>query len=73
MLLKKVLAMVKQLEIPAFFSTLSCVDLKRNEILTTTRSYMKLILTFQVSHIMIDVKILNENPVLVVRHFQYCC
>ena len=59
----EVLAMVKQLGIPTFFRTLSCADLRWNELIEIIAKLNSLNLT--------DDDTLNKNPVLVARHFQY--
>ena len=70
----EVLAMVKQLGIPTFFMTLSCADLRWNELIEIISKLNSLNLTDD------DIKYmcyqdrcdtLNKNPVLVARHFQY--
>ena len=62
---------MKQLGIPTFFFTLSCADLRWNEILTIIRKLNEA--DFDISSLSYHdrCKILNENPVLVARHFQY--
>ena len=66
--------MVKQLGIPTFFMTLSCADLQWNELIGIISKLNSLNLSDD------DIKnksyqgrcdILNKNPVLVARHFQY--
>ena len=70
----EVLAMVKQLGVPTFFMTLSCADLRWNELVSIISKLNGLNLTdddinnmdyFQ------RCEILNSNPVLLARHFQY--
>ena len=70
----EVLAMVKQLGIPTFFMTLSCADLRWNELIEIIAKLNSLNLTED------DIKYmcyqdrgdtLNKNPVLAARHFQY--
>ena len=69
-----VLAMVKQLGIPTFFLTLSCADLKWNELTNIIHNFNNFTsfdidlknLTYEER-----CKYLNRNPVLVARHFQY--
>ena len=72
--LNEVLAMVKQLGIPTFFLTLTCADLRWNELISII---FKLKGT-EVSENDINkmsyhdrCDALNSNPVLVARHFQY--
>ena len=54
----EVVAMVKQLGVPTWFMTLSCADLRWPEELDAL-SYNK------------RCQILNTNPVIVAKHFQY--
>ena len=63
--------MVKQLGIPTFFITLSCADLRWNEILAIIRKLNEA--DFDISSLSYHdrYKILNKNPVLVAKHFQY--
>ena len=70
----EVLAMVKQLGIPTFSMTLSCADLRWNELIQIIAKLNSLNLTGD------DIKnmcyqyrcdTLNKIPVLVARHFQY--
>ena len=60
------LAMVKQLGMPTYFLTLSCADLKWNELSHITNKLNNSNLTDEER-----TKLLNDNPVLVTRHFQY--
>ena len=70
----EVLAMVKQLGLPTFFMTLSCVDLRWNEligsILNLTGKDMSQVDIDKLSYFECC-DILNSNPVLLARHFQY--
>ena len=70
----EVLAMVKQLGLPTVFMTLSCADLRWNELVSIMSKLNGLNLSED------DIKnldyfkrceILNNNPVLLSRHFQY--
>ena len=63
--------MVKQLGIPTFFLTLSCADLRWNEILAIIRKLNEA--DFDISSLSYHdrCKLLNENPVVIARHFQY--
>ena len=70
----EVLAMVKQLGLPTFFMTLSCADLRWNELVSIISKLNGLNLTdddidgmdyFQ------RCEVLNGNPILLSRHFQY--
>ena len=67
----EILAMMKQLGIPTFFLTLSCADLRWNKILAIIWKLNEA--DFDVSSLSYHdcCKILNENPVLVARYFQY--
>ena len=66
--------MVKQWGIPTYFLTLSCADLRWDELpyIINKLNNLNLIdeeirnLTYQQR-----IKLLNDNPVLVARHFQY--
>ena len=53
--------MVKQLEIPTFFLTLSSADLRWNEILTIIRKLNESDFDISNSHIMIAVKLFVVN------------
>ena len=72
--LHEVFAMVKQLGIPTFFMTLSCADLRWNELILIISKLNSLNIRME------DIKkmtyqerceTLNKNVVLVARHFQY--
>ena len=74
MFLFEVLATIKQLGLPTFFMTLSCADLRWNELVSIISKLNGLNLSdddingmdyFQ------RCEILNSNPVLLARHFQY--
>ena len=71
----EVLAMIKQLGLPTFFMTLSCADLRWDELLEIiSRLNENNILTKEEIDNMnyFDrTRILNSNPVLLARHFQY--
>ncbi|XP_066911767.1 uncharacterized protein [Clytia hemisphaerica] len=73
-MLSDVLAMVKQLEIPSFFMTLSCADLRWNELpyiisrLNGQELSDEEIIALPYFE---RCELLNSNPVLLVRHFQY--
>ena len=69
----QVLAMVKQLETPTFFLILSCVDLRWNELISIIFKLNRVdILDEEVDEMSYHERCdtLNENPVLVARHFQ---
>ena len=65
----EVLAMVEELGCPTFFLTLSCTELCWNDLVEIiaklTNMNMEIWIYFH------RCKILNSNPVTVVRHFQY--
>ena len=70
----EVLAMVKQLGLPTFFMTLSCADLHWNELVEIiTKLNGREISEKEISNLNYfeRTKILNSNPVLLARHFQY--
>ena len=71
----EVLAMIKQLGLPTFFITLSCADLRWHELIEIIYKLNEGdILTDDDLHSMNyfdKTKILNNNPVLLARHFQY--
>ena len=73
-MLSDVLAMVKQLGIPSFFLTLSCADLRWDELVLIisklkgqelSQNEVKEMSYFD------RCELLNSNPVLLARHFQY--
>ena len=70
----EVLAMVKQLEMPNYFLTLSCADLRWQELPYIINKLNNLGLSDKelknLSH-QERTKLLNENPVLVARYVQY--
>ncbi|XP_066910247.1 uncharacterized protein [Clytia hemisphaerica] len=71
---QEVLAMVKQLGPPTFFLTLSCADLRWNELISIIYKLKGQNVTNEFIenlsyHERCD--LLNSNPVLVARHFQY--
>ena len=71
--LNQVLAMVKQLRIPTFFSTLSCADLRSNELISIISKLSGVDISDQdinqmSYHERCDT--LNKNHVLLVRHSQ---
>ena len=69
-----VLAMVKQLGVPTFFMTLSSADLKWNELVSIINKLHKLNMSEEdIENLTYHerCRLLNSNPVLVVRHFQY--
>ena len=72
--MQEVLAMVKQLGIPTFFLTLSCADLRWNELISIISKINNLNLSDEdICHMTYNERcdVLNKNPVLVARHFQY--
>ena len=73
-ILHQVLAMVKQLGTPTFFLTLSCADLRWNELISIIFKLNRVDISDEevdemTYHERCDT--LNKNPVLVARHFQY--
>lgn len=72
--LQEVLAMVKQLGLPTFFMTLSCADLRWNELIKIISSLNGQPITDdQINELSYfeRCQYLNLNPVLLARHFQY--
>ncbi|XP_044169485.1 uncharacterized protein LOC114973474 [Acropora millepora] len=70
----EVVAMVKQLGIPTWFMTLSCADLRWPELFQIiSRMQGKDITDEEVNGLSYDekCKMLNLNPVIVAKHFQY--
>ena len=70
----EVVAMVKQLGIPTWFMTLSCADLRWPELFQIiSRMQEKDITDEEVDALSYDekFKMLNLNPVIVAKHFQY--
>jgi len=70
----EVLAMVKQLGLPTFFMTLSCADLRWNELVEIiTKLQGNYISEEEINNLNYyqRTEILNSNPVLLARHFQY--
>ena len=68
------LAMVRQLGIPQFFLTLSCADLRWNELVSIISKLDSAnIAVKDLNNISYHDRcaVLNSNPVLVARHFQY--
>ena len=68
----QVLAMVKQLGLPTFFMTLSCADLRWNELISII-SKRESLSDEQINNMSYFERCsyLNLNPVLLARHFQY--
>ena len=70
----EVLAMVKQIGIRTYFLTLSCADLRWNELPYIINKLNNLCLSDEELENLCyqeRTKLLNENSVLVARHFQY--
>jgi len=70
----EVVAMVKQLGIPTWFMTLSCTDLRWPELFQIIfRMQGKNSTDEEVDALLYDEKrkMLNLNPVIVAKHFQY--
>ncbi|XP_066925712.1 uncharacterized protein [Clytia hemisphaerica] len=71
---QEVLAMVKQLGPPTFFQTLSCADLRWNELISIIYKLKGQNVTDEfIKNLSYNERcdLLNSNPVLVARHFQY--
>ena len=71
---REVLAMVKQLGCPTFFLTLSCADLRWNELVEIISKLNSLGLTkenVEGLNYFERCNILNSNAVLLARHFQH--
>ena len=72
--LYEVLAMVKQLGLPTFYMTLSCADLRWNELISIIATLRGETLTdndINEMDFFDRFSFLNLNPVLLARHFQY--
>ena len=72
--LQEVLAIGKQLGIPTYFLTLSCADLRWDELTYIIKKLNNFNLTDEeIKNVTYEqqTKLLNNNPVLVARHFQY--
>ena len=72
--LQEVLAMVKQLGPPNFFLTLSCADLRWNDLISIICKLKGQEISDEEINMMSyqeRCSLLNSNPVLVARHFQY--
>ena len=70
----EVLSTVKQLGLPTFFMMLSCADLQWDELISIIASLLGEILTQEeIDHMDFFTRCayLNQNPVLLARHFQY--
>ena len=66
-----VLAMVKQLGLPTFFLTLSCADLRWEELVLIIGKLNNIDISKEELDYFRRCNILNQNPVLTARHFQY--
>ena len=66
-----VLAMVRQLGLPTLFFTLSCADLRWKELVLIIAKLNKLNIDECELNYFERCKILNQNPVLTARHFQF--
>ena len=69
--LHDVLAMVKQKGLPTFFQTLSCADLRWDELLLIISKLNKIDIQEQEMNYFKKCELLNQNPVLISRHFQF--
>ena len=70
----EVLSKVKQLGVPTFFMTLSCADFQWDEIISIIASLQGQILTQEEIDQMdffTRCEYLNQNPVLLAKHFQH--
>ena len=70
----EVLAMAKQLRIPTYILTLSCADFRWDELPYIINKLINLGLTDkELKNLSYQerTKLLNENPILLLRHFQY--
>ena len=73
-ILHQLLAMVKQLGTPTFFLTLSCADLRQNELISIIFKFNRVDISGEeVDEMSYHVRreTLNKNPVLIARRFQY--
>ena len=66
-----ILAMVKQLGLPSYFLTLSCADLRWNELVLIIARLNNIDVENEELDYFQRCNILNQNPVLTARHFQY--
>ena len=66
-----VLAMIKQKGLPSFFLTLSCADLRWTELIDIITKLGGIDITDEEIDYFRKCEILNQNPVLTSRHFQY--
>ena len=66
-----VLAMVKQKGLPTYFLTLSCADLRWNELLFIIAKLNRIDVSDEEMSYFKKCELLNKNPVLTARHFQY--
>ncbi|XP_057292445.1 uncharacterized protein LOC130621150 [Hydractinia symbiolongicarpus] len=66
-----VLAMVKQLGLPSYFLTLSCADLRWDELVVIIGKLNNIDVSSNELDYFRRCSILNQNPVLTARHFQY--
>ena len=66
-----VLAMVKQLGLPSFFVTLSCADLRWDELIIIIARLNNINIQESEIDYFRKCEILNQNPVLTARHFQF--
>ena len=69
--LHDVLAMVKQLGLPTFFLTLSCADLRWDELIQIIARISNIEINENDLDYYRRCNLLNQNPVLTARHFQY--
>ena len=72
--LHEVLAMVTQLGMPTFFLSLPCADLRWNELISIIPKPKGSVMSENELHDLAyqnKCKLLNKNPVLMARHFQF--
>ena len=70
-LLYDVLAMVKQKGLPTFFYSLSCADLRWSELINIIIKLGRIDITDEEMNYFKKCELLNQNPVLTARHFQF--
>ena len=63
--------MVKQLGLPSYFLTLSCADLRWDELVIIIARLNNIDVDYSDFDYFQKCEILNQNPVLTARHFQF--
>ena len=66
-----VLAMVKQKGLPTFFYSLSCADLRWSELINIIIKLGRIDITDEEMNYFKKCELLNQNPVLTARRFQF--